>query len=394
MHGMFESVHSISSSEDSFEVSFLNYAHSRKFNKIFNFRTHSGEKPYKCNRSDQECSKAFSTPHSLKSHLKTHEKKAYDRAKGIDIDDKKKLIKKELNFIASADLYPSSGSSSDDTDSMMFDNNLNMLQFQIVDSNGNNIKYTSPIINYVPSSSLSQSMMIEQTTNEALQLAIANEVEMGSPWVDISVLANKSVMPSTPVTSSCVALSTTVPTYVNLPTYQVQNDTIRNFYSGDSQPEANDQTMKDLNDLLMTNNFDGDEEKTLKSITADAGICQCSNCKCDPLQEGGCVGGCGPKKPCLGSTALKNEPKQMEIDTNKLIEEIDSLNVDTTKPPNTQIESSCDCRDIKESVDKGCCVVICLKTMETVKADNEHGCSGKRSSLTGNRYENAADFGI
>lgn len=295
-----------------------------------------------------------------------------------------------MNFIASADLYPSGGSSSD-TDSMLFDSNMNMLQFQIVDGNGNNIKYTSPMINYIPSPQFSQSSLIEQNTNEAVQLALANEVEMGSPWVDISVLANKSVIPSTPVTSSCVALSTTVPTYVNLPTYHDQNDIISNFYTSNAEP---DQAMKDLNDLLITNNFDGNEGKTLKSITADAGICQCSNCKCDPMQEGGCIGGCGPKKPCRGSNTLEVKPKQMEIDTNKLIEEIESLNVDTTKPQITQSESSCDCKDIKDGVDKGCCVVICLKTMETVKADNEHGCSGKRSSITGNRYENAADFGI
>lgn len=262
-----------------------------------------------------------------------------------------------------------------------------MLQFEIVDDNGNNIKYSSPIINYVPSESFDHSTIIEQTTNEAIQLALANGVETESPWVDISVLANKSVMPSIPVTSSCVALSTTVPTYVNMPTYQ--NDIIRNFYTGHEQPE--DQTMKELNDLLKTNNFDA--EKTLKSITADAGICQCSNCKCDPMQEGGCVGGCGPKKPCRGSSS-KAKPKQMEIDTNKLIEEIDSLNVDTTKPQNPQIDTSCDCKDIKDGVDKGCCVVICLKTMETVKADNEHGCSGKRSILLNNRFETSADFGI
>lgn len=338
------------------------------------FRIHSGEKPYKCNRIDQECSKAFSTPHSLKSHLKTHEKKA-------KVDDKKSS-KKELNFTASADLYPGGGSSSDDTDEMMYDGNLNLLQFQIVDGNGNNIKYSSPVM------SSPQSMLIEQNTNEAVQLALASEVEMGSPWVDISVLANKSVMPSTPVTSSCVALSTTVPTYVDLPylTYQVQN-----YFAGD-QPKSDAQTIKELSEMLMTNDFDS-EGKTLKQITADAGICQCSNCKCDPMQENGCVGGCGPQKPCQGSGTAKVKPaKQMEIDTEKLIEEIDSLNVDTTKP--NPPASSCDCKDTKDAVDKGCCVVICLKTLETMKADKEHGCGEQNSKLAINRYANIAQFGI
>lgn len=342
------------------------------------FRIHSGEKPYKCNRVDHECSKAFSTPHSLKSHLKTHEKKAHDRSKSSSPDGNKKM-KKELNFMASADIYPSGGSSSSDTDSMLFDNNMNMLQFHIVDGNGNNIKYSAPVINYAPAT--------RPTTNEAVQLSLANEVEMESPldsqWVDISVLANKSVIPSTPVKSSCVALSTMVPSYVNFPSYQTQSNAIETFFNGESTG-GEDQTMKELNDLLLSNEFDS--EKTLKSITADAGICQCTNCKCDPLQENGCVGGCGPKKPCRGSGSGKAEQAgQMEIDTKKLIEEIDSLNVDTTATQSAT--SSCDCKSPKEAVNKDCCVVICLKTFETVNAVKEHGCGGKNSVT-------AADFRI
>jgi hypothetical protein len=296
--------------------------------------------------------------------LKTHEKKAQERSKSCSFDENKKY-KKELSFTASADLYPSGGSSSSDTDSMMFEQ-MNTLQFQIVDDNGNNVKYTSPIINYAPTAS--HSMMIEQTTNEAVQLALANDIEMDSPWIDISVLANKSVSPSTPITSSCVALATAVPTYVNLPTYQTQNDGMQNYFIG-SQSNSDDQTMKDLNDLLMTNGFES-ESKTLKSITAEAGICQCTNCKCDP-NDGGCIGGCGPQKPCRTSTKSQ-KTKQIEIDTKKLIEEIDSLNVDTTKPPPPS--HACDCKNTKDAVEKGCCVVICLKTLETVKAEKEHGC--------------------
>lgn len=351
-------------------------------------RIHTGEKPFKCDRVDHECSKAFSTPHSLKSHLKTHEKKGQDRSKSSLTDDKRKP-RKELNFIASADIYPSNGSSSED--SMIFENNV--LQFQIIDDNGNNIKYSSPFINYVTSPTADPtSMLIGQNTNEALELSLAGEVEVGAPWVDISVLANKSVIPSTPLTSSCVALSTTIPTYVNLPTFHSQNDVMRNYFNTD----PTDQTMKDLDDLLLTNDFDS-EGKTLKSITADAGICQCSNCKCDPMQENGCVGGCGPHKPCrVPVDTGSDKPEQIEIDTKTLIEEIDSLNVDTTKPQAPV--SSCDCKNTKEAVDKGCCVVICLKTLETVNADKEHGCGDRANGMTiessTNNYQNMSDFAI
>lgn len=349
------------------------------------YRIHSGEKPFKCNRVDHECSKAFSTPHSLKSHLKTHEKKAQERAKQSSSESKKS--KKELSFTASADLYPAGTSSSDDSNNTKFFDN-NILQFHIVDGNGNNIKYTtSPSVSYLSSHMINSSMHAHRNTNEAMQLSLANEVEMGSPWVDISVLANKSVLPSTPVTSSCMAISTTIPTFVDLPSYQ------ESYIVGDVS-ETEDRNI--LNDFIIGNEFDG-EGKTLKSITADAGICQCTNCKCDPTQENGCVGGCGPHKPCRPSNIAKAKPQvNMEIDTKTLIEEIDSLNVDTTKVQAPA--SACDCKNTKDAVDKGCCVVICLKTLETVNADNEHGCGKKKNSFNGKKlpggFQNLPNFEI
>lgn len=273
---------------------------------------------------------------------------------------------------------------------MLFDTNGSMMEFHILDANGNNVKYSTPI-SYMATPPNNCLTLIEQNTNEALQLSLANEVEIGQPWVDISVLANKSVMPSTPVTSSCVALSTTIPTYVNFPTYQAQSNVMQGFYT-EVNPGSVDQTMKelnDLNDLLMTNGFESNA--TLKSITADAGICQCTNCRCDPMQEGGCVGGCGPAKPCRGPSATKPvQESQMEIDTKKLIEEIDSLNVDTTKPQMSA--APCDCKDTKDAVDKGCCVVICLKTLETVKADKEHGCGAIKTEIPANGTSNIVQY--
>lgn len=65
---------------------------------------------------------------------------------------------------------------------------------------------------------------------------------------------------------------------------------------------------------------------------------------------------------------VKNEPDQMEIDTNKLIEEIDALNVDSLKH---QAPSSCECKTQREAIKKNCCVVICLKTLETMKSENK-----------------------
>lgn len=62
-------------------------------------RTHSGERPYACAESD--CSRAFSTPHSLKSHIKTH-LKSQDRDKNenkldVNVKDDIHLSENEWN---------------------------------------------------------------------------------------------------------------------------------------------------------------------------------------------------------------------------------------------------------------------------------------------------------
>lgn len=238
----------------------------------------------------------------------------------------------------------SNASSSEDGESVL--NTLNMLQLQVLDDNGNNIKLEPYYGTYVSSP--------EQ--NEAMELALANEVELNEhQWVDISTLAPKTLLPSTPVTSQCIAISTVVPSYIDLPAYQDVQQNNTNIY--DTQ-QSSDFVMADATEMDVDT-----VNKTLKSITADAGICQCINCKCDPMQDGGCAGSCETSSKC-GSI----QESQIELDTNKLIEEIDSLNVDTSKPMPT---GSCSCVSTKDAVDKGCCVVICLKTLETMKAENK-----------------------
>lgn len=265
------------------------------------FNISSGEKPFHCQVQPEACNKAFSTPHSLKSHIKTHEKKLI---KNLTSNLKVKHV-----------AYPQTS----DTE--------NGAQFYILDNNGNDLK--SQILNF-SSDIVDQEMPENSAQNDQ------------SPWIDISVLQDpqKNIIPSTPVTSNCLAVSTIVPSYIDLQeTYQIQQGQVDNGY----QP-----------DFIMANDFT-DDAKTLKSITAEAGICKCSDCKC------------GPNGSCK-STTVKIEPDQVEIDTNKLIEEIDSLNVDTMKH---QESSSCECKTQREAINKNCCVVICLKTLETMKAENK-----------------------
>lgn len=203
----------------------------------------------------------------------------------------------------------------------------------ILDSNDNNLE--PQILNFT-----------SNIVDDMQEISLNNELDLQSPWIDISSLQDgqKTIIPSSPVTSNCVAVSTIVPSYIDLPTtYQIQQGQVENIYS------QSDYMMKNANEFVQESN------KTLKSITAEAGICKCTDCKC------------GPNGSCK-STVVKNEPDQVEIDTNKLIEEIDNLNVDTMKHQET---SSCECKTQREAINKNCCVVICLKTLETMKAENK-----------------------
>lgn len=80
-------------------------------------RIHSGEKPYACKETPQ-CSRAFATSHSLKSHIKTHQKQSYSKA----------VLSQETGETATTNVPESSSgvknevSNFDLEDNLMFDN--------------------------------------------------------------------------------------------------------------------------------------------------------------------------------------------------------------------------------------------------------------------------------
>lgn len=239
-----------------------------------------GERPYPCRET--KCNKAFSTSHSLKSHKKTHTRKATESK----IEQGKSAAEPQSDSHAMPKLAKgNSHGEISDNDLQLFEKhllnnseNLNYsLQYMLatehqishLSNSGldstvqshdepepeyidishyleapqliqpqhpmeplrsfmteSNLNYSSnpPTYAIVESEplkdatmSITDEMNVVAETSRAMEMSIASEIEMPTPWIDTRVTSPKTVLPTEKVLPSCIALPTIIPTYVNVP---------------------------------------------------------------------------------------------------------------------------------------------------------------------------------
>lgn len=294
---------------------------------------------------------------------------------------------------------------------------------------------------------------IESVAKEALELALANEIETHSPWVDVGALASSVVDRTVSVgereTQSVFAGATFVPTrvqsYVDLngdasgsvvmetdaesfmfdagaseidklfDAKPTQEGEISSYFDGDESNAFGTESLEinaansvlfnaDLNleDTLLFDNEppsdmyvvktenifkDVAKRSSLRDITADADICKCSDCKCDPTVMQ-CQSDCNDvpedasgAPDSVAETSAIVEPVEnvlpkgvsccsccsasKTVSTCRCDKSEDRKRADETKAtlPSESDVDGCRCSDTVE----GCCIVICLRTLEGLR---------------------------
>lgn len=255
-------------------------------------RTHTGERPYSC--QEIKCEKAFSTSHSLKSHKKTHNRKnkkqsvnagsslssspnasstsiastasslstqTASNASGgtggqLQLYEMQNLcnstdVKYSYQYVfATEQQYPqlsiAPGPPTSD-DQPPIEEFIDMAAYYQNDLNSD--ENPLPIDGFVSVSTAineqQQSVKKEehihradvpfmtlQQTSQAIEMAIASEIEIPTPWVDSGVLASNTVLQTEKLLASCIALPTEIPSYMNLPYNNVQHQAVSGFVNG------------------------------------------------------------------------------------------------------------------------------------------------------------------
>lgn len=212
---------------------------------------------------------------------------------------------------------------------------------------------------------------------EALQMSLACEQEApSSNWEDALNLINtqnvneQPIINETPIIDETplTALPTTIQTYLDIApqsNYNMPTDKDESYlFVGVSQVPENYQNNNNNN--------------ILKNLTADAEICGCENCQCDPYNP---CQGCSQNKDNSNVKIAKDSSSQTELSIN-------NNNNNNSSSNSKNVNTSCNCSNNNmnccgtkcndssnesyaqncEKLGDNCCVVVCLKSLDQLRS--------------------------
>lgn len=215
--------------------------------------------------------------------------------------------------------------------------------------------------------------VITNTQSEAVELAIATEEELPSPWIDVMALATAPAL-RTQSWSELNAFPTAVHSLVDLigpEPYPLEieaqlpsMENLKNIDAVNMEHISVNTEVVQCQEVADHEHNSGDarskkDRNVLQEITADADICKCVDCKCDNLQN------C---QNCTNSPAITAVTKKDA--TLKIVDDFVS-----------SLQSGCSCNAESGGCDS-CCVVICLKTLQQLQKVFSRNCCKSTSSAT------------
>ncbi|XP_076183263.1 uncharacterized protein LOC143154979 isoform X2 [Ptiloglossa arizonensis] len=246
---------------------------------------------------------------------------------------------------------------------------------QLFDSGIENLSFASGTLRTGSLNEVEQSLnssIVTTAQSEAIELAIASEEELPSPWMDVMALATPSAL-RRQSWSELNAFPTAVHSLVDLVEpepypLQVENqleslqhlDNV-NLVDVESiatstetthcQENINDRQKEDSTKIKKSRNI-------LQEITAEVDICKCIDCKCYYLQN------C---QNCSNSPTTEANKKDV---LPKVVDNFVS-----------SLQSECLC-DNESNGCGSCCVVICLKTLQQLQKVFSRNCCKSASDVT------------
>lgn len=243
---------------------------------------------------------------------------------------------------------------------------------QLFDASIENLSFINDTLRNGSLNAVDQTLDSSTFTNahsEAIELAIASEEEIPSPWIDVVALATPPAL-RTESWSELNAFPTAVHSLVDLvgpepypleienqlqPLQHLENV---NLVNSEDSPVSSERTLCEKNEKSTADSVKSKKGRNvLREITAEADICKCVDCKCDQMQN--CQN--------CSSTEPENNKKDESVKT-----------VSDFVPC---LQSECSC-NTEQGNCGSCCVVICLKTLQQLQKVFSRSCCKSTSSAT------------